>query len=89
MARSTGIRSSARRTIGPTASIRVGSPIASGHWPLLGTRCAVHLWPNTPLKNAGRRIEPPMSLPRPIGAPPLPTTAPSPPDEPPAVRPAS
>ncbi len=69
--------------------MRVGSPTASGHMPLLGTRWALHLWPNTPLKNAGRRIEPPMSLPRPTGAPPLPTTAPSPPELPPAVRPGS
>ncbi len=86
MARSTGIRSSARRVIGPTASIRVRSPSAGGHWPVLGTSHDDDLWPNTPLKNAGRRIEPPMSEPRPIGAPPEPTTAPSPPDDPPAVR---
>ena len=45
----------------------------------------VGLWPKTPLKNAGSRIEPPMSEPSPIGAKPEPTEAPSPPEDPPAV----
>src|SRR5437667_6130088 len=35
------------------------------------------------------RIEPPMSEPSPTGEAPLPTAAPSPPDDPPAVRPGS
>ena len=81
-----GIRSSARRASGPSESIRVTSPSAAGKWPVLGTIQAEHLWPNTPLKKAGRRIEPAMSDPRPIGDPPAPTAAPSPPDEPPAAR---
>ena len=42
--------------------------------------------PKTPLKNAGTRMLPPMSEPRPTGEPPDPTAAPSPPEEPPAVR---
>jgi hypothetical protein len=46
----------------------------------------VGLWPKTPAKKAGRRIEPAKSVPRPIGAKPAPTEAPSPPDEPPTVR---
>ena len=62
------------------------SPSAGGHWPLLGTSHEEHLWPNTPLKNEGSRMEPPMSEPRPRGEPPLPTAAPSPPEDPPAVR---
>jgi len=47
------------------------------------------LCPNTPLKNAGMRIDPPMSAPSPNGVPPAPTIAPSPPDEPPTMRRAS
>jgi hypothetical protein len=86
---STGMRSSARRASGPSESILVTSPSAAGKCPELGTTQAEHLCPNTPLKNAGRRIEPPMSLPRPIGDPPDPTAAPSPPDDPPATRDAS
>src|SRR5207302_800739 len=43
-------------------------------------------WPNTPQKNAGTRIEPPMSEPTPNGEAPDPTAAASPPEEPPAVR---
>ena len=80
------MRSSARRASGPTESIRVTSPSAVGNWPEFGTTQAVALWPNTPLKKAGIRIEPPMSEPRPIGEPPDPTAAPSPPEEPPAAR---
>ena len=57
-----------------------------GNWPVLGTTPGDGFMPKTPLKNAGRRIEPPMSAPSPIGEPPEPTTAPSPPDDPPAVR---
>ena len=86
MARSTGIRSPARRASGPIESRRSASPAALGNWPVLGTRPGVGLWAKIPLKKAGSRIEPPMSLPRPIGEPPLPIAAPSPPDEPPATR---
>ena len=53
---------------------------------MFGTRPGDGLWPKTPLKNAGSRIEPAMSEPRPTGEPPEPTAAPSPPEEPPAVR---
>ena len=62
------------------------SPSALGKWRVLGTTHSVALCPNTPLKKAGSRIEPPMSVPRPIGEPPAPIAAPSPPDEPPATR---
>ena len=40
-----------------------------------------------PLKNAGMRIEPPTSEPRPKGEMPAPTAAPSPPELPPTMRP--
>src|SRR5437588_12613488 len=57
--------------------------------PVFGMIPGVGLWPNTPQKNAGIRIEPAMSDPTPNGEPPDPTAAPSPPDEPPAARLAS
>lgn len=86
MSRRTGIRSSARRASGPIDSSRAASPSVEGNWPVFGTRSADGLWPKTPLKNAGSRIEPAMSDPSPNGTPPDPTAAPSPPDEPPAIR---
>ena len=83
----TGHRSSARRASGPIPSSRDPiSPFGAGKWPVWGTRLPVGLWPNTPLKKAGMRIEPPKSVPIPNGAKPDPIAAPSPPEEPPAVR---
>ena len=84
--RVTGIRSSAYRVSGPSESMNAASPSVVGNWPVFGTSPGDGLWPKQPLKNAGSRIEPPMSEPRPTGEPPEPTAAPSPPDEPPAVR---
>src|SRR4051794_4233882 len=82
----TGIRSAARRAIGPTPiSARTPSG-GSGNEPVAGTMLLELLWPNTPLKNAGRRIEPPMSVDSENGAKPAPIAAPSPPLEPPAIR---
>ena len=87
MTRSIGIRSSARRVIGPIVSIIAATSVSTvGNCPVLGTSPGVGFRPKTPLKNAGMRIEPPMSAPSPSGEPPEPTTAPSPPDDPPAVR---
>src|SRR5437016_2969167 len=86
IARSSGIRSSPRRASGPTPSIRPESPVVGGHMPSFETTPADGLWPNTPQKSAGIRIEPAMSDAIPKGEPPEPTAAPSPPDEPPAVR---
>ena len=60
--------------------------MGAGKWPVWGTRQPVGLWPKTPLKKAGIRIEPPKSVPIPNGANPEPIAAPSPPEEPPAVR---
>ena len=67
--RRTGIRSSARRASGPVASSRA----SRARWGPGSGRCAGRarrcgLWPKTPLKNAGSRIEPPMSVPSPNGA---------------------
>ena len=86
MMRSTAMRSSARRTSGPQVTKRSTSLRAGGWLPVLGTMPPVGLWPNTPLKKAGMRIEPPTSEPSPIGEAPAPTIAPSPPELPPAVR---
>ena len=86
MIRVTGIRSSAWRVSGPSVSMYAASPSVLGNWPVLGTRPGDGLCPKTPLKNAGTRMLPPMSEPRPTGEPPEPTAAPSPPEEPPAVR---
>ncbi len=87
MIRSAGQRSSARRVIGPIVSMNAPTSVSvAGNWPVLGTIQGDGLSAKTPLKNAGRRSEPPMSAPSPIGEPPIPTAAPSPPDEPPAVR---
>lgn len=47
--------------------------------PLLG------LWPKIPLKNAGMRIEPPISEPIPSGDPAAACIQPSPPEEPPTI----
>jgi hypothetical protein len=47
------------------------------------------LWPKTPQKNAGMRMDPPMSAPSPTGEAPAPTIAPSPPELPPGMRVAS
>lgn len=43
------------------------------------------LWPKIPLKNAGIRIEPPMSEPIPSGDPAAACMQPSPPEEPPTM----
>src|SRR4029450_6245233 len=44
------------------------------------------LWPNTPLNDAGMRIDPPMSVPISNDVSPVATAAPAPPDEPPGTR---
>lgn len=54
--------------------------------PLTGSRSAVGLNPNTPLLAAGDLIDPPISVPIPRIEPRRPTRAPSPPEDPPAVR---
>ena len=68
--------------IGPTTE-SVSHPRKPG---VTGTRPNVGLWPTTPQKEAGMRIEPPPSLPRAIGTAPEATAAPEPPLEPPATR---
>ncbi len=84
--RSSGIRSSAWRDRGPVVRNLSASLAAIGYCPVFGTIPGVALCPNTPLKNAGPRIDPPMSEPSPNGEPPAPMIAPSPPELPPAMR---
>ena len=54
--------------------------------PVRGTRPAVGLIPQMPLKCEGSRMLPPVSLPRSSGEPPAETIAAAPPLEPPGVR---
>jgi hypothetical protein len=82
--RSSGIRSSARRAMGPVVLMRQWAPEYSGNCPVPGTSPPVGLCPNTPLQNAGTRIEPPKSVPIPKGEPQAETIAASPPELPPA-----
>jgi hypothetical protein len=72
--------------MGPVLRKLPAAPSPSGYWPLLGMRPALHLWPNTPLKNAGMRMDPPTSEPSPKRLAPEPTMAPSPPELPPTMR---
>src|SRR5207342_2316617 len=64
-----------------TAHPSSGSPTSGPQ----GTRPRLGLSPTTPQADAGIRIEPPPSLAPAIGTIPAPTTAPEPPDEPPAI----
>ncbi len=81
-------RSSTDRASGPSTDIRWPEmPGSSGG--IDGARETLPnpgLSPITPQHRAGFRMDPPMSLPRPNGAIPEPTTEPSPPLDPPAVR---
>src|SRR5215813_7663438 len=82
-------RSSADRAIGPTTA---RSPIAGvggagGRlYPRIGTRPRVGLWPNTPQKCAGTRMEPPISEPIERAPKPAARAAADPPDDPPGER---
>ena len=58
----------------------------SGKAPSSGTRRAVGLNPTTPLRAAGMRAEPPVSLPMEISLVPSATETPAPDDEPPGMR---
>src|SRR5262249_45741403 len=51
-----------------------------------GTRPSVCLKPTTPQHAAGMRLDPPPSVPMPIGASPAATAAAAPPEDPPGVR---
>ena len=55
-------------------------------WPVRGTRPEVGLRPAMPLKCAGSRMLPPVSLPMSRGEPPAAMIAAAPPLEPPGVR---
>ena len=72
--------------MGPVMQYRPRSESAGGQWPVDGSRPPLALWPQMPLKKLGFRMDPPMSAPNPIGLPPAPMMAASPPLEPPAIR---
>ena len=62
------------------------SPKRGMEMPLYERRPLVGLNPHSPQKWHGMRTEPPMSVPMPSGEPRAAISAPSPPEEPPAVR---
>ena len=80
-------RSAAVRAIGPgtTRSGGVSVPGGPGMWPRMEIRFCVALWPKTPQKWAGVRIDPARSLPTSSGISPAASAAAAPPDEPPGV----
>ncbi len=80
-------RSNADLAIGPCAAMSqpaLGND-EPGKWPLLGTAPSLGLWPQSPQKAAGMRIDPPRSLPKSSGVKPA-ASAPEPPELPPGVR---
>jgi hypothetical protein len=74
--------SSTDRVIGPGVS-RV---VDSGRMPCVEMRPTVTFSPTIPQKDAGRRTEPPVSVPTAAGASPAATATPDPLDDPPGVR---
>src|SRR5262245_3063602 len=74
--------------MGPSTGMswKDGGPSGAGMRLQAGTRPWDGFSEAMPQALAGLRNEPPMSLPRPIGDMPTARAAPSPPDEPPAVR---
>jgi hypothetical protein len=74
--------SSTVRVRGPTVS----SEKESGMAPVRGTRSKVGLMAEVPQKAAGRRMEPPVSEPRPAKLARAATEAPAPEEEPPGMR---
>ena len=79
-------RSSTCRAIGPT-HVMSSIPVArvGGHRPVSGVRPTVGRMPTVPQKCDGARIEPPPSVPIPAIDASAPSSAASPPDEPPGV----
>ena len=78
-------KSSALRASGP-ATERLPSfnaPGGGARWPRFGTMSKLGLWPKTPQRWAGVRIEPPMSEPNSAAVKPAASEAAEPPDEPP------
>src|SRR5690606_32518421 len=77
--------------IAQQSTVRASGPIesrdlASGTTPSFGTRRAVGFQPTIPLKAAGTRHEPPVSVPSAPYAMPSATETPEPDDEPPGTR---
>ena len=89
MAESARARSSVLRASGPTTSMSTGAPCHGKAWPPRGTMPHVGLWPKTPQKWAGLRIDDPMSLPASSPVSPAASAAAEPPEDPPGDREAS
>ena len=81
-------RSRSRRELakGPSVHRVLSCPGPASPTAFQGVRNVVGRIPNVPQKAAGRRMEPPISLPIPMGAHRNPIDAPSPPEEPPGER---
>ena len=80
------VRSRTVRAIGPMAPRMAKGPSHDGRCPRAGTRPGVGLSEHMPVKWAGSRTDPPLSLPNPAAESPAATAADSPPLDPPAVR---
>src|SRR5207247_2185030 len=79
-------RSSALRASGPTTSMSTGACCHGSAWPVRGTMPHVGLWPYTPQKWAGLRMDEPMSLPASSAVSPAASAAAEPPEDPPGQR---
>ena len=73
------------RAIGPIAPRIENGPTQAGRWPLPGKRPGVGFSEQMPVKCAGTRTEPPLSLPKPPADNPAAMAADSPPLDPPGV----
>ena len=83
--------SSARKRIAASSTERVIGPgvsrvVESGRTPCVEMRPTVTFNPTIPQKDAGRRTDPPVSVPTATGASPAATATPEPLDDPPGVR---
>ena len=78
------LRSSALRASGPHTARSASGWLATSSWPCIGTMPKVGLWPYTPQKCAGLRMEPPMSEPASNAV--KPASCGASPEEPPGVE---
>ena len=79
-------RSKADRARGPATAMSVCVSASNRPCPRTETKFQLGLWPNTPQKCAGLRIDPPMSLPISKPVKPAASAAADPPDDPPGAR---
>ena len=84
--RTANSKSAAERASGPITEMSEGVSTPGVAWPRGGSRFQVGLWPNTPQKCAGLRMEPPMSEPVSKPTSPAANAAADPPEEPPGMR---